>query len=515
MSRTMIAAASQSATDAGVAIADIGGNAVDAAIAAVLASMSTELGIVSPGASGFLTIWPSNDEPVVIDAYAEMPGRGAESLRTIDAKRVTMEYGGGMDTIVGWGSVAIPGALKGFEIASSRYGAVPWGELFVPTVEILRSGFPVSSASGYYLGYAHDAIYGWDDETAPAYHREDGSPVQAGDVLTNPLLAECFEDIAHEGADLLYRGDLGAALVRASEARGGLITFHDLEEYAAVMRAPARVGLHGWDIATNAPPAVGGITVSALLTLLERLHISGWSPHEVARHAAAQNAVFSFRRGELDGDQDRFAGGDLIIELANQGNLAAMHRSPSTVHASAVDDTGLACSVTVSAGYGAGVTIPGTGFGLNNSLGEIELISEGLHALPAGQRLLSNMAPTIGRSSAGEVLAIGSPGADRITTAIASVLMNHVVCGMDIVSAVAHPRIHAEVFDGVATLAVEPGIDVSEVSELTIRNMDANSMYFGGVQVAALDADGRFSGASDPRRTGAVGVGGNSGAGDG
>jgi len=509
MPRTMIAAASESAAAAGALVADLGGNAVDASIAAVLISMSTELGIVSPGAGGFLTIWPPNAEPIVVDAYAEMPGRGADPKRSIDSKKVSMDYGGGMETIVGWGSVAVPGALKGFEIASSRFGALPWSELFQPTVDLLRGGFAVSAASGYYLGYAHQAIYGWDSETSPMYHRQDGSPVVAGDVLTNPTLARCYEDIARHGADLLYRGDLGAALVEACASRGGLISEEDLSEYEAVIREPSRIELHGWDVATNAPPAVGGMTVAALLSLLEQLQIGGWSAHEVARYAAAQDAVFSFRRNELDGDQDRFHGGSRLFELARTGDLAAMHQSPSTVHASAVDQSGLACAVTVSAGYGAGVVIPGTGFGLNNSLGEIELISEGLHALPAGRRLLSNMAPTIGRSPGGSVMSIGSPGADRITSAIASVLMNYLVCGMDLETAVSHPRIHAEVFNGVPTLAVEPGIDVSDVRGLEIRPMPANSMYFGGVQAAVLDAEGTFNGASDPRRTGAVHIGGD------
>jgi len=511
MPRTMIAAASESASAAGALVADLGGNAVDASIAAILVSMSTELGIVSPGAGGFLTIWPPDGEPVVIDAYAEMPGRGLVPGRSIDARTVAMDYGGGMESIVGWGSVAIPGALKGFEVASRRFGNVPWAELFLPTVDLLTEGFSVSSASGYYLGYAHDVIYGWDDETARGYHRSDGTPVQAGDVLTNATLASCLEALAHEGADLLYRGDLGTALVHACDERGGLITLHDLEEYAAVERPPARVGLHGWDVATNAPPAVGGITVAALLTLVERLHIAGWSPEDVARYAAAQDAVFSFRRSELDGEQDRFAGSDLMLELALDGDLKGMHRSPSTVQASAVDSEGLACSVTVSAGYGSGAVIPGTAFGLNNSLGEIELISEGLHALPVGQRLLSNMAPTIVRSPEGSVMSIGSPGADRITSAIASVLMNYLVCGMDLETAVSHPRIHAEVFNGVPSLAVEPGIDVSQVEDLRIRELPGDSMYFGGVQVAMVDADGGFMGASDPRRTGAVGTGGSDG----
>ncbi|MGI9586336.1 MAG: gamma-glutamyltransferase, partial [Acidimicrobiia bacterium] len=251
--------------------------------------------------------------------------------------------------------------------------------------------------------------------------------------------------------------------------------------------------------------------LAALLTLMQTLHVDGWTADEVAKYAAAQDAVFSFRASSLDGDTDRFAGADTLMALAQQGDPGAIHRSPSTVHTSAVDDTGLACSVTVSAGYGSGTVIPGSGFGLNNSLGELELTSEGLHALPVGQRLLSNMAPTIARSGDGEVLAIGSPGAARITSAIATVLLNHVVCGFDLGTAVAMPRIHAEDFEGAPTLAVEPDVDVSEVEGLSIRELPANSMYFGGVQAAMRASDGQMEGAADPRRTGAVRTGGQRG----
>lgn len=420
-----------------------------------------------------------------------------------------MGYGGGLETIVGWGSVAIPGAIAGFDIASRRFGRVPWAELFLPSVMLARHGFTVSEASGYYMQFAHDVIYGWDPETSVIYHRADGSHVEAGDIVVSEELARGLELIAHEGSSALYHGDLAVALARAAEERGGLITTHDLDEYAPVVRPPSRIGLHGWDIATNAPPAVGGITLSALLTLLERMDIESFSPEDVAAYAAAQHAVFSFRRSTLDGDTDRFQGADELLELANRSDLAAMHRSPSTVHTSAVDEDGLACSVTVSAGYGSGAVIPGYGFGLNNSLGEIELTTEGLHALPVGQRLLSNMAPTIGRSGEGEVLAIGSPGADRITSAIATVLLNHVMCNRSLPDAVAAPRLHSEVFEGDPALAFEPGIDVSLVTDLRHRPMPENSMYFGGVQAAARAADGTLVGAADPRRTGAVRVGGD------
>jgi gamma-glutamyltranspeptidase/glutathione hydrolase len=508
MPRTLIAAASNDAAEAGRTVADAGGNAVDVAITSALVSMTTELGIVSPGAGGFVSIWSPDGSPIVIDAYAEMPGRGLPPGYAPVTDRVFMEYGGGMETVVGWGSIAVPGAFAGFALASEMAGVAPWEDLLAPSVHLAKHGFSVSSASGYYLGYAHDAVYGWDDEVSRSYHHADGDPYAGGDVVTNERLASTLEAIADEGAELLYQGELGADLVRACTERGGLITHRDLVEYAPVVRDAARVTLHGWDVATNAPPAVGGVTVAALLSLVERLEIAGWTADDVAAYAAAQHAVFSFRRSDLDGDTDRFAASKELMSLAGTADLAAMHRSPSTVHVSAVDESGLSCAITISAGYGSGAVIPGTGFGLNNSLGEIELTSEGLHALEPGQRLLSNMAPTVARSPEGECLAIGSPGADRITSAICTVLLNHVVAGMTLEEAVAAPRMHAEVFEGKPTLAVEPGVDTSQVQGLQIRTLAEHSMYFGGVQVASLGSDGTLVGAADPRRTGAVMIGG-------
>jgi gamma-glutamyltranspeptidase/glutathione hydrolase len=120
------------------------------------------------------------------------------------------------------------------------------------------------------------------------------------------------------------------------------------------------------------------------------------------------------------------------------------------------------------------------------------------------------MAPTCAKSPDGEVFALGSPGADRITSAISTVLLNHIVCGMDLDDAVSHPRMHAEVFAGVPSLAVEPGIDTSEVTGLAIRELPELSMYFGGVQAAMWDGADGLDGSADPRRTGAVRIGGSS-----
>ena len=140
--------------------------------------------------------------------------------------------------------------------------------------------------------------------------------------------------------------------------------------------------------------------------------------------------------------------------------------------------------MTVSSGYGAGMIAAGTGIWLNNCLGEQELNPRGLHGLPRGTRLLSNMAPTVGRHTDGSVLAIGSPGADRITTAVVQALAGF-VGGLGLAEAVHHPRVHVH-------RAGRPDEVVRRESEL--------SMYFGGVGAALTRPDGHLVAAADPRR---------------
>ena len=104
MRRVQVASATSLAAAAGAAVADAGGNAVDAAIGASIASMCTEIGIIAPAGSGFVSIWPQDGEPIVIDGYAEMPGRGLTPDQFGGGgRRVEMSYGGHTETIVGWG----------------------------------------------------------------------------------------------------------------------------------------------------------------------------------------------------------------------------------------------------------------------------------------------------------------------------------------------------------------------------------------------------------------------------
>jgi gamma-glutamyltranspeptidase/glutathione hydrolase len=148
----------------------------------------------------------------------------------------------------------------------------------------------------------------------------------------------------------------------------------------------------------------------------------------------------------------------------------------------------------------------GTGLWLNNCVGELELNRRGPAAGPPGTRLPSNMCPLIARRGE-RVLAAGSPGADRITTALHQFLVNFMQFDLGLDAAIAHPRLHVDISQAECRVACEPGLDVSDV-EFPIFFHAGPSMYFGGVAAALYDPGSGFEVAADPRREGGTCVSG-------
>ena len=242
-------------------------------------------------------------------------------------------------------------------------------------------------------------------------HDDDGSVIKAGTTVVIPELAEALELIARDGAETMYTGELAELLIHDMAENDGILTAEDLAAYEAVVRPALMVRQNGWRLATNPPPAVGGVAVAAMLALLDGVPADGsWRQSEIERLVEVQHAVLGQRLAELDEEDQRQLEGKKLLDLAAAGDLRALS-SPSTATVSVVDDEGDACAITVSSGYGSGVLTPGTGIWLNNALGEQELLHGGPHSLAPGTRLTSNMAPSVARrESDGAVLAISSPG---------------------------------------------------------------------------------------------------------
>jgi gamma-glutamyltranspeptidase/glutathione hydrolase len=511
MSRVSISSGSQISADAGAAVAAEGGNAVDAALAAALVSMCTDLGVMAPGASGFITIWSPEKQPIAIDAYAEMPGRGLPSERVGKGMReVFFDYGGKMSSIIGYGSVATPGMFAGLAMAAEQYGNLPWKAVVEPARRWVKEGFPLTGGAAEYLAYTHDAIFSWHPESYRVLHHPDGSCLREGEIVRIPELAESLKVIAEQGAETFYTGEIGQRIAREIQANGGLLTALDLQAYRAIARTPICIRLGDWEVITNPPPAIGGACVVAMLLLLEREPFSTWNLAAVRQMAQIQKAVLDYRRHHFEDSSNSAKEAKVarLLKWASCGDFQAGVISPSTIHTSAVDSNGLACAITASAGYGSGVTIAGTGLSLNNSLGEIELHPQGLQGLTPGTRLVSNMAPTIARRDDGTIIAIGSPGASRITTAIVQVLHNFLHLEMSLSEAINHPRLHVEVFEGLPSIAFEAGLPIDSIEGFVTREFPQLSMYFGGVQAALWNRELGLLAAADPRRTGAIAYGG-------
>ena len=299
-----------------------------------------------------------------------------------------------------------------------------------------------------------------------------------------------------------YKGSLCRKIIADMDLGGGLLTEEDMTGYRAIVRDAHLLRTAEWDVATNPPPAVGGVALAAMIALMKSEPVDAWKETALVRLIRVQASVFAHRREHLDGAEDLASAAATFLELIDANGEAWLRESPSTIHTSVVDESGLACAASFSAGYGSGVMAPGTGIWLNNSLGELELNSRGLHALEPGQRLLSNMAPTVARDREGTVLVIGSPGADRITTAILQSFLNIAHLDMTLQDAVTHPRLHVESVDGHVRVAYEPGLAVDTLGFPT-RPFDTEDMFFGGVAAVALHPDGTLEAGVDPRRSGA------------
>lgn len=472
-------------TEAAGSVVEEGGSVVDAAMVAALTAMCTEPGICAPAGGGFLTISLPGVDPVVVDGYMAYPGLGFSGVTS--SRMVTMTYGGGVTTLVGPGSIAVPGVFAGLAMASEMFGHVPWKVLMDVVANTVEGGFPLGAAAHSYLTHAGEEIFSQERVVREALF--DGDRLRAkGDLIVIPGLADTLRHIGEEGARTFYEGDLARIVIDDLEDRGGRLTRKDLAGYRAEVRRPIEVSMGDWSFWLNPPPAIGGAVVALALAELAR---SGSSTSE--HWAEALVTAFGTRREDLEvaSDPDR---------AVSEALLRAGVMSPSTISVAASDAEGGSVAGTFSAGYGSGVIPADTGLMMNNALGEVELMPLGVDEFVAGERMMSNMAPTVGRRGH-DAVAIGSPGADRITSAVFSTIAS-LVAGLSLAAAVDHPRAHPEFDDDDLRIAVEPGLEITD-SQYVLRRLDDLDMYFGGVNGTALEA-GRLTAHADIRRSGAV-----------
>ncbi|MBA3733884.1 MAG: gamma-glutamyltransferase [Actinobacteria bacterium] len=442
---------------AGIEILEDGGNAADAAVAAVLASCVAETVMTGLLGGGHAVYFERATGRVRnLDCFVAVPGLGDEPR---DAELIHLDVPFGAELVhyaVGAASCAVPGLPAGLEALSRGHGRLPWPLLVEPAARLARDGVEFPPAHAACLAMLAPVMT--MNEGADIYAPQ-GRLLQAGERLEQPGLAGALEELAADPATV-YRGSLAAELLALSSERGGLLNPTDLGAYEPSWGEPVKVAYNSWRIATR-----GGLSrMPETIRSLPRLR----GLDETARVLALVD-VFSDAL-EADGD---------------------------TTNIAVVDGDGNACVVTSSLGLGSGDFLPGRDLHLNSMLGEADLLRG---ALVPGGRMQSMMAPLLAFDGEALALAGGAAGGTRLRTALLGVIAGILDEGLSAAAAVVRPRFHP----APSILHAEPGVDAAALDELeacgrSVRRWPAPHHYFGGVSVVS-----RAGAAGDPRRNGAA-----------
>jgi gamma-glutamyltranspeptidase / glutathione hydrolase len=491
----VVAAGHPLTAQAGARVLREGGNAVDAAVGAMLTSFVAEPLLTGLGAGGYMMVAGGGEEPALLDFFVEAPPRATDGSAA-ELEAVDVSFGDAVQVFyIGPASCGVYGTPAGVCEAVSRWGTIPLGDLVEPAAKLAHEGVEISGEQAYIVEILGELLQSTPE--CAALWAPEGRVLREGEVLRNPDLGEALLRLGDEGANPFYSGDIARAVCEWLRERGGSVTREGLDGYCAIERAPLIMKYRDRQVLTNPPPSAGGTLLAYSLGLLD----GHPSPPTLKGVIAAMEAAQGERTPEF------------VEGLSEEGFLECFlsSRLGSTTHISVLDGNGRACSVTCTNGEGSGVVVPGTGIHLNNVMGEEDLSPHGFHSHPAGRRMPSMMAPSIVMRDGEVELVLGSAGSNRIRSALLQTIVGVVDHGLPVREAVDAPRVHFEggivyhepgiepAIEPASSAVIGPGASMEPVREV-VRFHDLN-LFFGGVQ-AVQRRDGELTGAGDPRRGG-------------
>jgi gamma-glutamyltranspeptidase/glutathione hydrolase len=459
------------ATDAAAEILRLGGNALDAAIAAQWVLNLVEPQSSGIGGGGFMLHWDATRREVATWDGRETAPRGASADF---AKRGDGSLAKFSEILATGKAVGVPGLVAMLEAAHRRHGKLKWERLFRPAIRLAENGFAISPR--LHLLLRDDPLLRRDAAARALYYQENGEAKPVGETLRNPELAATLRGIATGGARALHGGAAAGRVAAAVAQRGGTLATADMRNYKPVQRAAVCGPYRRWRICGMPPPSSGGIGVLQMLGLLERIESATGDPaspdtahlfSEVGRLVYADRARYladpdfvAVPRRELLLPEYLARRAGLIdrrrsMGIAAPGTLPAGHAQadddapelPATTHVSIVDQAGNAVALTSSIESAFGSRIQVDGFLLNNQLTDFSFTAaqDGhlvANRLEPGKRPLSSMAPTFVFDAVGRLHAVlGSPGGGRIINYVARTLVALLDGGMDPAAAVSLPHV--------------------------------------------------------------------------
>lgn len=474
----MVAAKHPWAVQAALDILDRGGNAVDAAVTAAFAIGVLEPWMSGIGGGGFMTVQMAGGEHQVIDYFSRAPRAATPDMyeMTGGSQADAVGFSGVKDDANAYGplSVAVPGMVAGMALALERFGTKEWGETLAPAIDFAERGFPIDWYRGMLIG-SEQAVIRRDAETARIFLRDGIAPAPhfGGQLptLAQPDLARTLRQIAANGPDGFYRGEIAERIAAHLHALGGILTTDDLAAYEPTVVDPLVLPYRDVELVLL-PFQAGGITIGEAFNILDGtdLHATGFNTaatlHQIAEASRrgfadrfayvgdpdcndvdwgmlASKEYAARRRAQIDPRRaSRPSPGAGIL----RGGAAASSTAGDggcTTHLSVVDKDGnMVCvTQTLTLIFGSAVTVPGTGILLNDNMNLFDPIPGRVNSIAPWKRPASSMAHVIAVRNGTPVLAVGAPGGRRIMDTCLQMTLNAIDFGMDIQSACAAPLI--------------------------------------------------------------------------
>lgn len=526
-SRGMVVTNHPLASAAGAEILLSGGNAIDAAVAALFALTVVEPMMVGILGGGVAHLCLPDGRHVVIDALSTAPAAARADMYETSGDGLASARGTvGQRNEIGATSVATPGNLAGWLHMLERYGTRSLADVLPAAIRFAGDGF---TATSYLSGCVTDC--------APKLARDSGlsslllrggKPIAVGSRVVQADYARTLTRLADDGPGLLYGGALGAAVAEHVAAHGGTLSLADLKQYALVEREPVASSYRGLTVVGPPPPASGGVHITQMLNILEGFDVAGMgfgtpdAVHLIAealKIAFADRAVATADPAFVDVPIKRLTSKayaadrrDVIdMKRAQQWRAGELRGSESanTTHVTVADADGHVVSAThtINGLFGASVMIPGTGLIANNYMYNFDPHPGRALSIAPGKRVFSSMAPMMVTDGRRVLHALGLPGALRIFPSAFQAIVNLIDHAMPAQDAVEAPRVWTEG----GALELEPAYPDATAESLRLRGHEIARVKCigGGMNAISISPDGMMTGVACWRADGTpVGISG-------